>query len=87
MRMLAGIVAVALLAPAAASSEPGRRPPPNAVVVVPETEGMGCYWYRQRQYCGRYCYREVDGRRYCRERAREAYPQGILDLGWWRPMK
>jgi len=38
-------------------------------------EGRGCYWVRQRQYCGRYCYTEVDGRRFCREHARDAHPQ------------
>ncbi len=38
-------------------------------------EGRGCYWMRQRLYCSRYCYVEVDGRRYCRERSRWAYPQ------------
>jgi hypothetical protein len=35
----------------------------------------GCYWHRQKQYCGRYCYIEGNGIRYCRERAREAFPQ------------
>lgn len=43
------------------------------------TEGRGCYWYRQRQYCGRYCYTEINGQRYCREREREAYPQAPVD--------
>ncbi len=38
-------------------------------------EGRGCYWMRQRLYCARYCYIEIDGRRYCQERARWAYPQ------------
>jgi hypothetical protein len=35
----------------------------------------GCYWYRQKQYCGRYCYIEANGIRYCREREPEAFPQ------------
>ena len=35
----------------------------------------GCYWYRQKQYCGRYCYIEGNGIRYCREREPEAFPQ------------
>ena len=50
---------------------------------IPETRG--CYWYRQRQFCSRYCYTEVDGRRFCREREREAYPQApVRDnvTGW-----
>ena len=40
-----------------------------------EPEGRGCFWYRQREYCGRYCYVEANGQRYCRERERRAYPQ------------
>jgi hypothetical protein len=35
----------------------------------------GCYWYRQKQYCGRYCYIEGNGIRYCRDREPEAFPQ------------
>lgn len=42
-------------------------------------EAMGCVWYRQRLDCSRYCYIEVNGKRYCRERAREAHPQGLFD--------
>lgn len=38
-------------------------------------DGRGCYWMRQRLYCARYCYIEADGRRYCRERSRYAFPQ------------
>jgi len=41
----------------------------------PAPEGRGCYWVRQRQYCAWYCYTEVDGRRFCTEHARDAYPQ------------
>lgn len=47
-------------------------------VAVPPGEARGCYFYRGRRHCGRYCYIEVDGKRYCRERAREAYPQGVI---------
>lgn len=53
-------------------------------------EGRGCYWMRQRLYCARYCYVEVDGRRYCRERARWAYPQAPYyedDYAPHRPVK
>lgn len=39
-------------------------------------EAKGCYFHRGHRYCGRYCYWEADGRRYCRERFDEAYPQG-----------
>ncbi len=38
-------------------------------------EARGCYYHRGREYCGRYCYIEVNGRRYCQERARNAVPQ------------
>ncbi len=37
--------------------------------------GIGCYWYRGRSHCGRYCYIEVDGARYCTERLRDAHSQ------------
>ena len=40
-------------------------------------EAVGCYWERGRQYCGRYCYWEVNGRRYCQRRERLAVPQGV----------
>jgi hypothetical protein len=40
-----------------------------------ESAAKGCYWYRQKQYCGRYCYIEGNGIRYCREREPEAFPQ------------
>lgn len=35
----------------------------------------GCYWNRGRRYCSRYCYIEVNGRRYCNQRQSEAVPQ------------
>lgn len=38
-------------------------------------EARGCYWIRERQYCGRYCYTENDGRRFCRHRSYFAVPQ------------
>ncbi len=41
-------------------------------------ERRGCYWVRQHEYCGRYCYTEVNGLRYCTERERSAYPQGLF---------
>ena len=48
---------------------------PVIVEVPVGPEGMGCYWERGRLYCSRYCYIEIDGRRFCRERSREAYSQ------------
>ena len=43
---------------------------------VPAGEAVGCYWERGRQFCGRYCYWEVNGRRYCQSREARATPQG-----------
>jgi hypothetical protein len=37
--------------------------------------GVGCYWYRGRHYCNRYCYREVDGYTFCQPRLRRAGSQ------------
>lgn len=45
--------------------------------------GIGCYWHRQRSHCGRYCYIEVDGARYCTERLRDAHTQAPADP--WLP--
>jgi hypothetical protein len=42
--------------------------------------GQGCYWMRQRLYCSRYCYIEIDGRRYCREREYLGFPQAPDEL-------
>ena len=78
-------VATAVTTPVAAS-EAGRRVP-VIVGVVPEVETIGCYWKLRRQYCSRYCYYEVNGRRYCHNRAREAYPQGPLPEIEYLPMK
>lgn len=56
---------------------------------LPPTEGRGCYFYRGRQICGRYCYWEVNGKRYCRQRERDAYSQApvIVDELWEPPLK
>jgi hypothetical protein len=59
---------------------PGPRGVPGAaprgvprVVQIPQ--GVGCYWYRHRLNCSRYCYWEIDGQRYCTRHAREAESQ------------
>lgn len=44
----------------------------------------GCYWNRGRRYCSRYCYIEVNGRRYCNPRESEAVPQAGCEA-WERP--
>ena len=39
-------------------------------------EAKGCYFSRGEMFCGRYCYIEINGKRYCQVRERDAYPQG-----------
>lgn len=40
-------------------------------------EARGCYAYRGRMHCSRYCWRDMNGHRYCHERAREARPHTL----------
>lgn len=61
---------------------------PERVAVLPAGERVGCYWYRQREYCSRYCYWEINGKRYCRERERDAWSQApVVDVYPGAPMK
>lgn len=77
-RLILVVPAVAgmLLAAVPASAHEPRplRRAPN--YPVPAGEAVGCYWERGRQYCGHYCYWEVNGRRYCQRREHRATPQG-----------
>lgn len=50
------------------------------VFTPPPLEAQGCYFYRGRRWCGRYCYYEINGKRYCQRRAREAVPQAGIEL-------
>jgi hypothetical protein len=68
------IGSAALAWDAEAGTRYARAPQPDDVYVA---EGRGCYWYRGAMTCSRYCYLEVDGRRYCRERSSEAFPQHL----------
>ncbi len=43
--------------------------------------GVGCYWFRGHQYCNRYCWREIDGHRYCQQRLRGAGTQAPPPVG------
>jgi hypothetical protein len=79
------ILAVILLALTAANLTVGVEPAQAGrihwVPTYPNPAGpehRGCYWIRQREYCGRYCYTEVNGQRYCTERERSAYPQRLF---------
>ncbi|MFA5949767.1 MAG: hypothetical protein WC807_05740 [Hyphomicrobium sp.] len=75
------VISLALLAaavsalPAPAYAQAPRRHSMPAYGDGAGPQGVGCYWMRERLYCARYCYVEVDGRRYCRERSRLAFPQ------------
>lgn len=62
------------------------RRPRIVMGAMPEPEGVACYWKHGRSYCSRYCYREVNGRRYCEIDERQAYPQGPLPVIVYQPM-
>jgi hypothetical protein len=47
---------------------------------APGPEASGCYFSRGEMFCGRYCYIEINGKRYCQVRERDAYPQGEVYL-------
>lgn len=89
MRRIAGLLAlfpVFAVLPASATDHP--RPVRAAPFYnVRPGEAVGCYWDRGRQFCGHYCYWEVNGRRYCQKREEIALPQGawidgyVLDEG------
>jgi hypothetical protein len=53
-------------------AQPYGHPYPRAVQVP---QGVGCYWFRGRLNCSRYCYWEIDGHRYCTRRLRDARTQ------------
>ncbi len=65
-----------------------RRPQPYDVQ-LPPPEAKGCYFYRGRRYCGAYCYWEVNGKRYCQRRERDAHSQApiVVDEGYSAVLK
>ncbi len=64
--------------PADARTRTGREGP---VLISPmPLQADGCYYYRGRRHCGRYCYYEINGLRYCQQREREAYPQAGYEI-------
>lgn len=67
--------AAATVATASIAGAQGRAPPPRVEWAPAPLEYRGCYYYRGREHCGRYCYLEVNGKRYCQRRYREARPQ------------
>ncbi|MEQ1718052.1 MAG: hypothetical protein ABL907_19095 [Hyphomicrobium sp.] len=77
--MLAGtlLAAVSCGAGTAMAGDDWPRPLRRALnYPVPSGEAVGCYWERGRQHCGKFCYWEVNGRRYCQQREERATPQG-----------
>jgi hypothetical protein len=64
-----GSILLLLLGPMASAD------PYSSGRVAQVPQGVGCYWYRGNLYCSRYCYWEIDGYRYCRRRADEAFSQ------------
>lgn len=77
-----------LLAMAVAPASAQLRRLPEAVAVPPAGERIGCYWYRQLEHCSRFCYWEVNGKRYCREREHDAWSQApALEVFPLAPLK
>lgn len=72
---VAATAAGMLLIFSAPSTEAQYRRVAPRIVELPPTEGRGCYFYRGREYCGSYCYWEVNGKRYCQQRLRHAHSQ------------
>lgn len=73
---LGALLAASTLLPDAAQAGPRGEPPGLTF----QQGGVGCYWYRGRRHCSRYCYLEVDGIRYCQRRERDAVSQAPFSL-------
>jgi hypothetical protein len=73
---MAGLALLSAAAIISAASAADYRKKPKAAGVGFYGDQRGCYWAEGRRYCARYCYWEVDGQRYCRERPQRAHPQG-----------
>lgn len=71
-------IAVLLLAAALVAPVRAHDPAHPDFVVTPGPEAGGCYFSRGRMFCGRYCYWEINGKRYCQPRASRAFPQGEI---------
>jgi len=78
LSVAAVLASAAFLAPAGSDAQSRHRarpmPQPWDVFV---SEGRGCYWAHGAMTCSRFCYQEVDGRRYCNARSRHAFPQAL----------
>ncbi|MGQ0672487.1 MAG: hypothetical protein ACT4N2_06345 [Hyphomicrobium sp.] len=81
-------VSLAVLAPMAVSADADARPrghPPDLIGPLPPLDAAGCYYYRGREWCGRYCYYEVNGKRYCQRWKRDAHPQAEVEVEYLEP--
>lgn len=84
--LLGAMAALTPIAAGPADAQYARRDAPY-VVDLPPPEKRGCYFYRGREFCGSYCYWEVNGKRYCQRRERDAHSQApiaediIIDTG------
>lgn len=76
--LLLGIIGL-LVATALVPSYAVARDRADYIEIVPP-EAAGCYFIRGERYCGRYCYWEINGKRYCQPRARDAWPQAEFYL-------
>ncbi len=74
------LIAATIGLAAGAAAAQRRGPPAWIGSAPPPLEAAGCYFYRGRQYCGRYCYVEVNGKRYCQRFERDAVPQGAVEI-------
>ena len=81
MRLIGFLILSVTLLSITHSTTMARRlaPAPRVVEVSDAPEGIGCYFERGRTFCSRYCYIEVDGHRFCRERPREARSQAPVE--------
>ncbi len=69
--ILSGILVLGVFSPAAFAGSRYQYGPDG----LPLPEARGCYFDRGHMYCGRYCYWEVNGSRYCHTRAWRAHSQ------------
>jgi hypothetical protein len=69
MAVAPALVAFGALGVPAQAQHVGPALPPGVVY------GVGCYWFRGRHYCSRYCWLEIDGYSYCQRNLAEAGSQ------------
>jgi hypothetical protein len=69
------IMVLALAGPAAAGGE-WRGSDDLYASEGPAFYAKGCFWRAGVRYCSSYCYLEINGKQYCHQRERVAFPQG-----------